>query len=81
MLMCPLTQLSHLYRYTVLLAVWFSGAACQVVSAVKLLRERNFAKHESLKGRQFVATIIIAMVRAASIAKHLLWCASVGIDQ
>ncbi|BDA50495.1 hypothetical protein COCOBI_16-1710 [Coccomyxa sp. Obi] len=49
-------------RYTVLLGVWFCGAACQVVSAIMLLRERSFAKHESLKGRQFVATIIIAMV-------------------
>ncbi len=36
-------------------------------SAGALLRERQFCKHESLKGRQFVITIIIAMVRLANI--------------
>lgn len=49
-------------RSTILLAVWVCGAACQVVSAIMLLREKSFVKHESLKGRQFVATIIVAMV-------------------
>ena len=72
--------MSNSCRYIVLLAVWFSGAACQVVSAIVLLRERSFAKHERLKGRQFVATIIIAMVRATRTAKRLSWCAIAIIE-
>ncbi|BDA50496.1 hypothetical protein COCOBI_16-1720 [Coccomyxa sp. Obi] len=50
------------WRCGVMLTVWMSGAACQVISAGMLLRERQPAKLESLKGRQFVATIILAMV-------------------
>jgi hypothetical protein len=49
-------------RYALCLGLWTCGAACQVVSALLLLREHKSSRHELLKARSFVATITVAMV-------------------